>query len=612
MPEEDVELTANFLPVYVLSLIVSPDGAGNTAGAGSYTANSTVSVTAYNNFGFDFVNWTDADGQLVSSFPEYTFTMPANDLTLTANFEESQTTIIEDFPWNEHFEGAVFPPQGWTTVNEEGSVLWTSNNAPGGGLSAFHVYGNYLEDDWLITPAISIPEGGVYLLSFMNYNYYSSYYPGYGGNSVLVSTGSPNPADDEYELIWSPETVTETWEETILELDSYGGDTIYIAFRYYAEYTHNWYVDDVKITGVPQITINPGYLSEIIEPGTIDTVALELFNAGYGDLEWSAMVQVPFNSKNKAGLENSAVKSRNTVLHYDGENEGSVGLQSGGELTAAAMFPDEITVQYNTYQIKSLDLFIVSEPMEATIKIWGAGTPDEPGPLLVQQAFEAEPFSWNNVLLDTPVYITNEDIWIGYSVTHEALATPIGMDAGPALPGGDWVYINNQWSRMSEVSSFDANFNIRANLVLSDYWLDIYPYEGTITPGGTQIMDVVIDAEGLAIGNYQSAIIIQTNDPVNGVTSIPVTLDVLTGINEKKNELVLIYPSPAKSMVNISSSCKIMSIEVLDTSGKTIQRINTSGQTSIVINTEKMLPGIYPVVITCVDDIKHTAKIVIQ
>ncbi len=634
MPEEDVEFTANFQLVYELNLDVSPEGSGNVSGAGEYPENASVTVNAYGSFGYDFVNWTDADGQLVSSYPDFSYTMPAEDITLTANFDEEEPVFISEFPWEENFEGGEFPPDGWTKINVLGNMLWTSKDAPGGGFCAYHVYGLNQEDDWLITPGIVIPDNGEYILSFRNYNYYASYYPGYGGNSLLISTGSPDPADEDFELIWSPETVVEAWEETTLDITEYAGDTIFMAFRYYAEYTHDWYVDDVKVTGVSQMTINPDAINEVMQPGEIDTLTLEIQNSGSGALEYTAMVQVPLNripekaklsaetpsgkpidelaySKTPEGIH-SGNNSRNTVLHYDGENDGGVGLLSGGELTVAAMFPTGLTILYNEYQMKSVDMFLVSGATEAKVKVWGAGTPTEPGILLYEQPFEPEDFSWNKVQLTIPLYLNGEDIWVGYSATHGAETTPVGIDAGPAVLGGDWLYFNNEWSRLSEVSSFNSNFNIRANLILDDYWLSVSPGSDTIAPGESEILDVVINAENLEVGSYESDIIINTNDPVNAVTTIPVTLDVLVGIEETKKEIVMIYPVPANNTLNISATTGITSVEIFNASGEQIKHIQGNGLTTIRLNTKQLPPGIYPAKILCDDGMVLTRKIIIQ
>ena len=55
-----------------------------------YEEGSEVTLTATENFGYDFVNWTDADGAVVSEEAKFKYTMNA-DATLTANFKKVNT-----------------------------------------------------------------------------------------------------------------------------------------------------------------------------------------------------------------------------------------------------------------------------------------------------------------------------------------------------------------------------------------------------------------------------------------------------------------------------------------------------------------------------------------
>jgi uncharacterized protein (TIGR02145 family)/uncharacterized repeat protein (TIGR02543 family) len=77
-------------PTYNLNLDVNPAGAGTVTGAGQYQAGQQVNITAAANLGWAFVNWTDDDG-IVSEAPNFTYTMPASDVTLTANFVTTTT-----------------------------------------------------------------------------------------------------------------------------------------------------------------------------------------------------------------------------------------------------------------------------------------------------------------------------------------------------------------------------------------------------------------------------------------------------------------------------------------------------------------------------------------
>ena len=57
-------------------------------------------------------------------------------------------------------------------------------------------------------------------------------------------------------------------------------------------------------------------------------------------------------------------------------------------------------------------------------------------------------------------------------------------------------------------------------------WLDRSPSNGSIAPGSSQEIDVIVDATGLPDGIYECNLIILSNDPANSAASIPVTMNV--------------------------------------------------------------------------------------
>jgi uncharacterized repeat protein (TIGR02543 family) len=87
MPAANSALTANFAPLFALTLAANPTNGGNVTGAGNYVEGTEVALTATPNSGFVFVNWTNQSGTVVSNVANFTYTMPAANSTLTANFE---------------------------------------------------------------------------------------------------------------------------------------------------------------------------------------------------------------------------------------------------------------------------------------------------------------------------------------------------------------------------------------------------------------------------------------------------------------------------------------------------------------------------------------------
>jgi uncharacterized repeat protein (TIGR02543 family) len=89
---------------FSLSLLVNPEDAGTVTGEASFLANAIAQINATPAEGYTFVNWTNADQEVVSTDAQYQFNMPESDLTLTANFDagnfvdETEALQINIFP----------------------------------------------------------------------------------------------------------------------------------------------------------------------------------------------------------------------------------------------------------------------------------------------------------------------------------------------------------------------------------------------------------------------------------------------------------------------------------------------------------------------------------
>jgi hypothetical protein len=102
MPAQDVDVTANFVVANnLLTVAVNPVGGGTATDetdGSPYAEGTIVSIKAEANLGYRFVSWTAPAGTLGNAIAaETTFTMPAQDVTVTANFEPTpQLLIYED------------------------------------------------------------------------------------------------------------------------------------------------------------------------------------------------------------------------------------------------------------------------------------------------------------------------------------------------------------------------------------------------------------------------------------------------------------------------------------------------------------------------------------
>ena len=91
---------------HTLNLNISPTGTGQVSGAGEYGEGMTVAITAIPNVNYQFVNWTgDTDHIADANASSTTLTMPAQNITLTANFAA------------ENGSGNIQPGEGVTDID---------------------------------------------------------------------------------------------------------------------------------------------------------------------------------------------------------------------------------------------------------------------------------------------------------------------------------------------------------------------------------------------------------------------------------------------------------------------------------------------------------------
>lgn len=85
----DLQVTANFVRVNVISTSSLPSAGGTATGEGAYDVGSSVTVVAEPGAGYRFLHWTEA-GTVVSTATIYTFTAAA-DRDLVAHFEDARS-----------------------------------------------------------------------------------------------------------------------------------------------------------------------------------------------------------------------------------------------------------------------------------------------------------------------------------------------------------------------------------------------------------------------------------------------------------------------------------------------------------------------------------------
>jgi len=148
---------------------------------------------------------------------------------------------------NEGFEDATFPPTGWHTKNILGGVAWMRANGghsgTGSAIIGWEVTGG---EDWLVTPQLNILSGDS--LKFWARKFWDSIYPP-DSLQILVSTSDTSLASfttliaaydvNAFPYGWSTQYA--------VDLNTFAGMSVYIAFRHFDTNGNGMYLDDVEV-----------------------------------------------------------------------------------------------------------------------------------------------------------------------------------------------------------------------------------------------------------------------------------------------------------------------------------------------------------------------------
>jgi hypothetical protein len=186
---------------------------------------------------------------------------------------------------------------GWTLVNAGAGFVQTDLRVHSGDSSAYHNDNSGQQDDWMVTPAVDLTGSvNARLTFFQNNNWGVSYYEYHG---IYVTTDTTGIMGDTaaWDLVYNGVALEDAWEQIIIDLSAYDGQTIYVGFYYSGNNADEWYIDDVIVEDTPITPVMVTLYSELDAPPTaigdtantqIDEIAI-LVNSGGGDLNISSI-----------------------------------------------------------------------------------------------------------------------------------------------------------------------------------------------------------------------------------------------------------------------------------------------------------------------------------
>ena len=255
-----------------------------------------------------------------------------NSMTITLNAISCDP--ISTFPYTEGFENGL--SECWTTIDADGDGYgWVLGSATdgiyldGGNLSGAgygesadmmvsgsysNVSGALTPDNWLITPAISLPAGSPASISFFAAAQDAQYATEHYG--VYVSTTTTDPS--AFTLIWEENMNSNggthraqgTWGEKHADLSNYAGQTIYIGFRHFnCTDQFIFLIDDVTVALVSAAEENIAEAIEVYPNPTSSMVTI-------ANAEGKDIIVVNSLGQVVASIENAAANQTIDVSNF--------------------------------------------------------------------------------------------------------------------------------------------------------------------------------------------------------------------------------------------------------------------------------------------------------
>jgi hypothetical protein len=148
----------------------------------------------------------------------------------------------------EGFEGATFPPTGWTIFNAGSGNNWITSTTPKSGTQAMQYSYNSsaAANTWIFSPSQQLLAGAMYTVSFW-YRVGGSFFP----EKLKVTAGTDATTASQTNIIWSNSNLTNTvYAQATATFVAPTSGTYYFAFNCFsAADQFNLYVDDISITG---------------------------------------------------------------------------------------------------------------------------------------------------------------------------------------------------------------------------------------------------------------------------------------------------------------------------------------------------------------------------
>ncbi|MBR4739259.1 MAG: C10 family peptidase [Bacteroidales bacterium] len=360
----------------------------------------------------------------------------------------------------------------WTVLDADGDGYSWMLGGPGisgymGSASYINGVGPLSPDNWLITPQMQFTAGNTYHLNWsisaLDDDYAAEHY------GVYVST--TGTATSNFTLIQEYTLSSATEISMSLDLSTYAGQNVYIAFRHWNCYDQYWLLlDSVAVTEnsssatyyTVTATSDNSSMGTVTGGGSYPAGSTATLTAipysGFVFTQWNDGVttnprSIVVNSNiNLVAYFDVAPTSGDTISYCgDAAIVSSIGTNGGDMYWGIMLTPAQLTG--HNYLKSVMLLYLASYPGDYTLNIYNGGT-NSPGTLVHSQTFTISDTlsGWKELLLDATLSIGSQNLWITFHTT--GLAYPAACCAYTGDDNSDWASLNGaDWSHLYQLGS---------------------------------------------------------------------------------------------------------------------------------------------------------------
>ena len=502
----------------------------------------------------------------------------------------AQTYILQ-----ESFDAGSLP-SGWTTLDQDGDgYTWDAESPVNNGFTPYAGAGcissaSYINnlgaltpDNWLITPALSIPAGQSTVISWwvagQDPSYCQEHY------EVLVSTSGTAASDFNSTPIYEETVATgrDDYQNRIVDLSAYAGQTIHIAFVHNETTDMFWLnLDEVSVYSVSGATIMVG--STALDFGSVVTGREAVLSTSVSGIGLNAAISV------------------STAAPYSVSSNGtSFGTTASIPATGGTLYvkfaPTSVGAANGTVTLTSGDA-------NATIALSGSGFECSVITTFPYNCTFAEDDAtltcWEIIDVNGDANVEGEDqgTWnftgSGWSSDNDGVAQYFYSQANAA---DDWL-ISPEFRGVGLSASFD--YLVRDATYPEEFSVYVIAPGQTYTNAtevisaqsytNTEFEQHTIDLSAYDNQNIRIAIHATSDANMYGIVIDNFVINGATDITEIDSPSLSIYPNPATTILNVEAE-GFSTIEMVNVLGQVVYSANATS--NMQINVSNLDNGVY-------------------